>query len=260
VAAPITSTLPTPSSVLSVLRHGRCSLITAYALVLFNILYAFIQLNMTMLLYGYGIEVNNYIYIIQDLCFAFSASIVIAEGPAEIDLSEERPPEGFFNKYMVLKLMPQLVLFAFFQVISLQLLFWQPFYGSGDDDLPTTPLSTGYAYEATTVNTLALAQLWLSSAVASIGRPFRRPWHRNQTQVTLMGVQASWVLLQLFLRYNEFTSQVLDIKPVPISFALQLLALLSVQALCSFGLSKYADGFRTEVTLSPRSLRHKDHL
>jgi cation-transporting ATPase 13A2 len=250
VAAPITSTEPSPSSVISVLRHGRCALITAYALVLFNILYAFIQLNMTMVLYGYGIELGNYIYIIQDLFFSFASSVVIAETQPQPTLSTERPPEGFFNKYIVLKLVPQIVVFALFKVLWFLLLYLQSFYGLGDDDdLPSTPLSTGYTYEATAINTLALSQLFAASAVSSLGKPFRRPWYRNIQQVSLLVLQAAWIIFQLFVRYNEFTSEMLGIKPVPVSFAFQLLALVLLQCCVSYAISTYAESFRTTVTI-----------
>lgn len=46
VAAPITSRLQTPGAVVDVLKEGRCSLITAYVLISFNVMYAVIQLFM----------------------------------------------------------------------------------------------------------------------------------------------------------------------------------------------------------------------
>ena len=242
VAAPITSRYPTPAAVLHVLSQGRCSLITAYSLIIFNIMYAFIQLFMACLLYGYGLILSSDTYLIQDLGFAFGSSIMISEAFPEPILSVDVPPQGFFNHYMILKLLLQKLSFAVFQILSLQLLFHQSWYVSDIDD---EPLTQDYSYESTTLNTVAITQIWISSMIASIGKPFRIPWYRNRRQVLLLCIQLSWIFIQLFARYNTITSEWLSTKPVPTSFGIQLVGVMIAQCFVSYLLNQFAESFRS---------------
>jgi magnesium-transporting ATPase (P-type) len=97
VAAPVTSRLATPSAVVDVIQYGRCSLITAYVLVLFNIMYGVIQLNMCCKLYVYGLVAGNYMYLIQDMFFTLVLGIVMSLAPTSQSLSHELT--RFKNRY-----------------------------------------------------------------------------------------------------------------------------------------------------------------
>lgn len=65
VAAPLTSKNQSISCVVDVVAEGRCSLITAYNIFQFVMVYAFVQVFAANLMYTNGLVVGNYQYLIQ---------------------------------------------------------------------------------------------------------------------------------------------------------------------------------------------------
>lgn len=78
VAAPITSKIPTPAAVVAVILEGRCSLDTAYVLVLFNVMHGTTQLLMGCLLYYFGLIPGDYMYLQQDLFYTLVLGLAIS--------------------------------------------------------------------------------------------------------------------------------------------------------------------------------------
>jgi cation-transporting ATPase 13A2 len=106
--------------VVDVLKEGRCSLITAYVLVNFNIMYAIIQLFMTCYLNGVGLVFGDWMYLMQDLFYSLFLSLCIANtGPSD-SLSVKLPPQSLFTMGLLVKLLLQLGIFPIFQYILLQ--------------------------------------------------------------------------------------------------------------------------------------------
>eukprot|EP01042_Synura_sphagnicola_P000757 gene757-841_t len=116
VAAPITSKLQTPGAVVDVLREGRWSLVTAYVLVNFNIMYGVIQLYMTCQLYSFGLKAGNYMYLIQDLFYTLFLGVAIPLRPPRPP-SAAPPPTALLHPPSVVKLFSQLICFPAFQSI-----------------------------------------------------------------------------------------------------------------------------------------------
>ena len=249
VAAPVTSRTQDPGSVVALLKEGRCSLVTAYVLVLYNIMYGVIQLFMCLELYRYGLVAGSYMYLIQDLFFVLVLSLAISYSPPSDRLSASVPPKTFFTKHLVLKLFSQLVCFCLFQGVSLNVLSVQDWYSRFQTD---DPLTETFSYEATTVDSMALAQLMIASVVSTIGEPFRKSWNTNKMQVTALALQFAWLLYQLFGSDKVFYQDIMQLKPLPVSFGFTLLALMFLNLLVSVVLNEIADGFRPR----PRAARY----
>ena len=117
VAAAIVSTKQSPYAVVEVLKEGRCSLVTAYTLVNFNIMYAIIQLFMTCYLNNMGLVFGDYMYLVQDCFFSLILGLCIAYSEPSDTLSKKLPPKTLFHPWLLAKLIPQLgqcrVLFIF---------------------------------------------------------------------------------------------------------------------------------------------------
>eukprot|EP01041_Mallomonas_annulata_P008208 gene8208-16880_t len=189
VAAPVTSKLQTPGAVIDVLREGRSSLVTAYVLVNFNIMYGVIQLFMTCQMYSFGLAVGNYMYLIQDLLFTLVLGIAITLTPASPILSVELPPHRFFTRHLIMKLFSQLICFPIFQSIALAALRIQPWYTRFHSD---EPLTETYSFESSTLSSIALAQLMIASVASTIDAPFRLPWYKNNYHISaLLGLQVA---------------------------------------------------------------------
>ena len=118
----VTSKLQTPGAVVDVIKEGRCSLITAYVLVNYNIMYGIVQLFMSCFLYSYAIRVGDYMYLLQDLFFTLVLGLCISNNPPSDELCVECPPQRFFTPHLICKLFFQLICFPCFQFIALSAL------------------------------------------------------------------------------------------------------------------------------------------
>jgi cation-transporting ATPase 13A2 len=248
VAAPVTSRLQTPGAVVDVMKEGRCSLVTAYVLITFNIMYAVIQLFMVCQMYNFGLRVGDMTYLVQDLFFTLVLGLAIAVTPPALKLETELPPQKFFTPYFIFKLISQIICFPVFQLIALKLLAGQDFYDRYDSD--GNPLVDTYAYETSAMADMGLAQLMIASVVSTVDHPFRVPWFTNHYHVGLLFVQGSFVLYQIFSRRNNFLEHVLEIKPLPYEYCFILCALIAANGVVSLILARVAETLRAKPVRS----------
>ena len=238
MAAAIVSTAQSPLAVIEVLKEGRCSLVTAYVLVNFNIMYAIIQLFMTCYLNNAGLVFGDYMYLIQDMFYSLFLGLCISyTGPSD-DLHTVLPPQSLFSPRLLAKLLPQLGIFPIFQYITLQILYdqdWFTKFDPGDD-----PLTESYAYEGAIVNIIALAQLMIASIVVTIGEPYRKPWYTNKAHIVVLLLHTSWIMYLLFGETNEFMVGV-DNKVFPHDFSGILIGIIAANVFVSAVATKLAD-------------------
>jgi predicted P-type ATPase len=245
VAAPVTSRYQTPGSVVSVIKEGRCSLVTAYVLVSFNIMYATIQLCNAIMMYRYGLLIGNNTYLVQDLFFTLFLGLAISSTPppsSDFPLSSRPPPHRFFTKYLFLKLALQLVTFIAFQALVLHVLSSQEWYARYDPQ--GDPLSETIASETSVIASTGLCQLIIASVASCIDLPYRQEWWRNRYHLVAMAGQVSFVIYQLFGRESFFLTHVLEIQPLPYDFCYMLLSLLMMNVMVSGALSWIVDLLR----------------
>lgn len=230
VAAPITSKMQTPLSVIEVLLESRCSLVTAYVLVLYMIMYGVIQLFMSLELYSFGLIPSDYSYLIQDLFFTLVLGICIALTERSEELHWQLPPKRVLVWWLIFILGSQVITFIAFQILALYALSLQSWYVPYEAE---TVLVDSYAYESSTIANVALAQLMIGSVAATIGSPFRKPWYVNKWHVLVLVPQAAWVLYQIFQTGDYFATSWLKLKPLPFNFGMMLVGLIGCNALVS---------------------------
>lgn len=248
VAAPITSKMQTPHAVVDVLKEGRCSLITAYVLISFNIMYAMVQLFMVCQMYNFGLRVGDMTYLIQDLFFTLILSLAISVTPPAKKLETELPPQKFFTRYFCFKLISQLIVFPMFQLLLLYALSQEGFYDKYEPEGDI--LVDTYTYETSCIAHLGLVQIMIASVISSVGHPFREPWYTNKYQVGILGVQAIFVIIQIFMRENPFMKDFLEIKPLPIDFCWIVVAIIIANIVVSGILARIAEMLREKNTPS----------
>lgn len=236
VAAPITSKVPSPSAVVAIILEGRSSLVTAYVLVLFNIMYGTIQLLIDCLLDYFGLIPGDYMYLQQDLFFTLVLGLAISytDSMSAEELSKRIPPERFLTRYFLLQLGIMLFLIMSFQALSLVLLTLQSWYTPLPDSIP---FQETYFFEASTLQVMALSQLMLASLLSSIGPPFRRRWTENKYHLAALVMQGAWILFQLFAQQNSFLQDTLQVKPWLVSFGGILLVLIVLQTVVCVSLA-----------------------
>jgi cation-transporting ATPase 13A3/4/5 len=245
VAAAIVSTSQSPLAVVDVLKEGRCSLVTAYMLVSFNIMYAIIQLFMTCYLNNLGLIFGDYMYLIQDLFYSLFLGLAISNTPPSDTLAVKLPPQSLFSRGLMVKLFLQLGIFPAFQAITLSILYsraWFTHFKVGDDDAAFETLTESYAWEGAALNIIALSQLMIASVVVTIGEPYRKPWYTNKTHLACLLVHTAWIMYLLFGEDNEFMVGI-DNKVVPHSFSGILIGIIAANVAVSAIATKIADFF-----------------
>ena len=194
---------------------GRCSLVTAYVLVNFNIMYGVIQLFMVLFAYTFGLQVGNYIFLLHDLFFTLVLGLCISNSPPAPVLSKNIPPLRFFCPQLICKLIFQLITFPAFQAIGLVSLYEQPWYKMYKAPYSIESLDdlTQYSHENTVLAIIGLAQLMIASIVASIDEPFRVAWYKNKFHLSAFFFQIIFLCYMLFSDEDPFL-EVLQIKPL----------------------------------------------
>ncbi len=152
------------------------------------------------------------------------------------------------------KLVLQLILFVLFQLISLWILSSQSFYTRFETD---DPLTSTYSYEATTIDTMCLAQLMIASVVSTIGEPFRKPWYQNRYHMIALLCQSGWLLFQIFGDNNYFAEDILDLEPLPVYFGFILLLLMITNGVLSWIANSFAETLRPNPYTDKMSLLGK---
>lgn len=245
VAAPITSQRPTPFAVVEVIREGRCSLITAYVLILFNIMYATIQLYFVNTGYFFGMQASAWSYLVQDLFYGLVLGIVTSYTEPTSRLSSTMPPKRFLKMYLLFRLLANLLLFIGFQNLALYVTTRQNFYSYSEAD---DPFSDSYGYPTAIGQHMALGQIMIASVMCSIGHPYRKAWYTNRYHVGALVLQFGWLLFQIFAADDWFLQNVLDIEPVPVYYGFVLLALLALNALVCAGVTELGDRWLLQRT------------
>jgi magnesium-transporting ATPase (P-type) len=238
VAAPITSKIQTPFSVVDVMCEGRASLITAYVLILFTLMYGLIQLFFTLELYYFGLLVGDNMYIIQDLVYTLVLGYTMCKAEASSTLSIQQPPKRFLISHNIVKFLIMIALFLLFQILSLFILSLQGFYTAYQTD---DPLSQTYAYESSIIFNISLGQIMIASIVCSIDQPFRQNWYSNKYHTGLLFFETIWLLVQILTQNSRFLQDTLQIKPVPIYFGFIEIAILILHGLICIGIDSLLD-------------------
>lgn len=206
-------------------------------------MYAVVQLFMACMMYSFGLKIGDYTYLIQDLFFTLVLALAISKTPPYDKLHKELPPQRFFTKYFIFKLFSQMICFPIFQVISIEAMKSTSWYERYEPDRDN-PLQDTYAYENTVISTIGLSQIMIASIVSSIGEPFRNEWYTNRNHVICLVLQGAFVLFQLFSRANSFTTDVLEIKAIPVRFCWILVLIILSNLVCSVGLNRIAEWIR----------------
>jgi cation-transporting ATPase 13A2 len=238
VAASVVSLTQSPYSTVEVLKEGRSSLVTAYVLVLYNIMYAIIQYFMTCFLNNMGLIFGDSMYIVQDLFFSFFLGLSISRTLPSEELTPNMPPPRLFTAGLMFRLFVHLGVFPLYQFFLLCALRTQGWYTKFDAS--GSPLTVSWAPECSTMQILALAQLMIASVVVTIGKPFRLPWYRNRIHLTVLTCQTGYLFFLLFDRETR-SAAALQNHPFPFNFSFIILALICANAVTSAAVALFAD-------------------
>lgn len=229
MAAPFTSSSPAPSSLLTLLREGRCALVTSLSAFKYIVFYSMIQFTGIELLYSNGATFGNWHFLFQDLFAVLPLALVMSNTHAHPQLSVARPPSKILSLYPLLSMVSQVLLQACFQVMILIYLkscsFYQPVI---EDHNRLDP----YSFETTAVFHLSMYLLVFSCLALCIGRPFRKEFWTNRWLVGFVLLILGWELFALFAEPTSM-DEYLQLKQLPRFFQFAILGLGIVYGILS---------------------------
>ncbi|KAJ2302297.1 hypothetical protein IWW55_003482, partial [Coemansia sp. RSA 2706] len=189
VAAPFTSRIADISSVIRLLKEGRCSIATSFACFKYMALYSMIQFTTCCILYGYDVNLTNGQYLFIDLFTILSVAVCIDRFKPFERLVPKRPPDSLVSKEVLTSLLGHIVLVSSFQVAVFLITTAQPWYQPPRPAVANDPDSTPKEGDLNTSMYLFSAfQYLFMGVVFGIGPPYRQPMHRNYLFLLVVSV------------------------------------------------------------------------
>ncbi|KAG1678904.1 hypothetical protein FOA52_003573 [Chlamydomonas sp. UWO 241] len=228
IAAPLTSTNPSVSCMVTVVAEGRCALVTSLIIFKYTMVYAFIQVLALALLYQMGLIVGNYQYLLQDMFHTtLLASLMGLTQPAK-NLGPRRPPTQVLSAAVIVPVVGQLVVVTAFQIGALKALQAQSWYTPFDTSAnPTLDVATSETRpENGVLFIISCWQLVISAFVFNVhlggGASFRRAIWTNTWLLGAMLALCAFNLYVLWAPEDPFKAEV----PAVVGMPLELRAIL----------------------------------
>ena len=180
ISAPFNSKVLNISSLIQVLREGRCTLATNFQCFKFMALYSMIQFTACSILYTQLSNLSDSQFLWQDLCLIVPIFVTMSyTGPCD-ELSVDLPPDSLFSMTCLISVFGQITLQFLGQLALLLILKQQAFFIPAEKTRPD-PFSFSLDAQENAVLFTYSSLLMIASIISfSIGKPFRKPWCSNR--------------------------------------------------------------------------------
>ncbi|NXA16522.1 AT132 ATPase, partial [Sapayoa aenigma] len=177
VASPFTSRVANIECVPSVIREGRCSLVTSFGVFKYMALYSLVQFVSVLLLYTINTNLSDFQFLFFDLVITTTVAVLMGRtGPAR-DLGTERPQGALISVLVLGSLLLQTALLITVQVLSYFITVSQSWYVPLNSSV-TAPQNLPN-YENTVLFCITGFQYLILAVAMSKGYPFREPLYTN---------------------------------------------------------------------------------
>ncbi|XP_066547318.1 polyamine-transporting ATPase 13A2 isoform X2 [Amia ocellicauda] len=240
VAAPFTSRTDNISCVPLLIREGRCSLVTSFALFKYMALYSIIQYSSVLILYTVKTNLSDLQFLLIDLGIVTSLAIVMGRGGPAQTLTPARPPARLLSMTVLGSLFLHTVLLLLTQTSALLITQAQDWFVPlnatvvvGAGNLPNA--------ENTALFSVSGLQYLTMAAVLYKGPPFRCPLYTNVLFV-LVFLCLLGLLCWLVLAPLPWMCRLLKLLPLDdMAFKVLLLALAALHLISAFMLEVLVD-------------------
>ncbi|PRP86428.1 hypothetical protein PROFUN_05347 [Planoprotostelium fungivorum] len=182
VAAPFTSKSPTIRSVHTLLREGRCALVTSTQIFKFIAMYSLIQFATLLIVYSFGSVLGDFQFLYQDLVLIIPLVFFMGKTEPSKRLSKARPIGSLISIPIISSILGQVAIVFFFGVGMYLYLRGQDWYRPPPELPPNHDPKEGGNIElmATTSAFLLSNFQYLAVFTAySISKPFRKSVFTN---------------------------------------------------------------------------------
>ncbi|XP_067322244.1 probable cation-transporting ATPase 13A5 [Anolis sagrei] len=253
VASPFTSQTPNIQCVPELIREGRASLVSSFAVFKYLTIYGLTQFIGTALLYWQLQIFGNYQYLIQDVCITLVVCLTMSLTEAYPKLAPYRPAGRLLSPPLLLSVFLNVCFTLIVQIFAFLFVRQQPWYsairshrgcplgnepfllGNGTGN-STEPEDTVLSYEDTSLWPLVTIYCIIMAFVFSKGKPFRKPIYTNYIFSIFLCIQLGLCLF-LFFADIEAIYKGLMLLCTPTIWRIYILIMLLVK----FGVSFFVE-------------------
>lgn len=186
IAAPFTSLKPRVSSIVTLIREGRASLLTFFQIFKFTALYAITRIITVQILLQRNCNLSNFQYLYIDLFVILPTTLLMTRTDASLALKREKPPNTLISRFIFLSLLGHVLLAAGFLWMVWTEIEKEPwFHGTTEikfkiyRDIPLR------SYEATIMFFICTFCIINIAICMSISKPFKLPIITNNCKFLL---------------------------------------------------------------------------
>jgi len=205
IAAPFTSQIQDISSVVMVLREGRCALTTSFQMFKFIELYSMIQFISVTFLYTIGSNLADYQFLYIDLALLVPLSMFMGQTEPYRHLTPHLPSGALISVPVMASVIGSIAIQLGFQVFMFYYVSWWSFYTPApylDPNFDPADADDNTAcFENTSVFLISLYQYVVVCVAFSISKPFRQPLYTN------LWFTFSLIILSVFNVYITLVNQ-----------------------------------------------------
>ncbi|NXA26080.1 AT132 ATPase, partial [Ibidorhyncha struthersii] len=239
VASPFTSRLANIACVPTVIREGRCSLVTSFGVFKYMALYSLVQFVSVLLLYTINTNLSDFQFLFFDLIITTTVAVLMGRtGPAQ-ELGVERPQGALISVLVLGSLLLQTALLITVQVLSYFITVSQSWYVPLNSTV-TAPQNLPN-YENTVLFCVTGFQYLILAVAMSKGYPFREPLYTNVLFLVVL-ILLFGLMIWLTLYPLGFPKSLLKLQGIDdLNFKLLLLGIAALNFFAAFVLETALD-------------------
>ncbi|NXT84419.1 AT132 ATPase, partial [Zapornia atra] len=239
VASPFTSRLPHIQCVPTLIREGRCSLVTSFGVFKYMALYSLVQFVSVLLLYTINTNLSDFQFLFFDLIITTTVAVLMGRtGPAQ-ELGAERPQGALISILVLGSLLLQTALLITVQVLSYFITVSQSWYVPLNSTV-TAPQNLPN-YENTVLFCITGFQYLVLAVAMSKGYPFREPLYTNVLFLVVL-ILLFGLMIWLTLYPLGFPKTLLKLQSIDdLNFKLLLLGIAALNFFAAFVLETALD-------------------
>ncbi|KAF1419011.1 Cation-transporting ATPase 13A2, partial [Spheniscus humboldti] len=239
VASLFTSRVANIECVPTVIREGRCSLVTSFVVFKYMALYSLVQFVSVLLLYTINTNLSDFQFLFFDLIITTTVAVLMSRtGPAQ-ELGVERPQGALISILVLGSLLLQTALLVTVQVLSYFIVTSQSWYVPLNSTV-TAPQNLPN-YENTVLFCVTGFQYLILAIAMSKGYPFREPLYTNVLFLVVL-VLLFGLMIWLTLYPLGFLKTLLELQGIDnLNFKLLLLGIATLNFFAAFVLETALD-------------------
>ncbi len=165
------------SCVPTLVREGRCALVTSFSIFKYMALYSMIQFSAVLMLYTFETNFGDFQFLYMDLVVVTTVSFLMVRTAAYPRLSKKRPAEELLSAPILLSISAQILVVLAVQVCAYFYLTTRPWFTP--NSLKEGQELNVECFETTVIFLVSSFQYLLVAMVFSRGPPFRKRFYTN---------------------------------------------------------------------------------